>query len=78
MSLDYAQSPMWHYELGRGLRELREKGILIIGSGNIVHNLREADWTGKQTYLWALEFDQRIATDIENRNYDDILSFQSW
>ena len=43
LSLDARQSPAWHYELARELKALREHGVLIIGSGNIVHNLRRLD-----------------------------------
>jgi len=52
LSLDQRKQPALHYELGRELRGLRNKGVLIIGSGNIVHNLREMAW--KDTaYDWA-------------------------
>jgi 4,5-DOPA dioxygenase extradiol len=59
LSLDMRKDPASHYELGRELRELRKKGVLIIGSGNIVHNLREMVWEDT-AYDWALEFDARI------------------
>jgi 4,5-DOPA dioxygenase extradiol len=44
LSLDYKQSPQYHYELSQQLQKLREKGLLIIGSGNMVHNLGKVDW----------------------------------
>ncbi len=44
LSLDYSQSPQYHYELAKELAPLRNKGVLIIGSGNMVHNLRMVDW----------------------------------
>jgi 4,5-DOPA dioxygenase extradiol len=77
MSLDYSRSPNWHYEFGNKLKKLREQGILIIGSGNIVHNLRTIDWSNKEKYSWAIEFDSRIARDIEIANYSDICDFQN-
>jgi 4,5-DOPA dioxygenase extradiol len=57
LSLDYSQEPAVHYALGQKLRALRRKGVLIVGSGNIVHNLRLAVFRD-QAYDWAVEFDQ--------------------
>jgi 4,5-DOPA dioxygenase extradiol len=59
LSLDQRKQPVLHYELGRELRALRKKGVLIIGSGNIVHNLREMAWEDT-AYDWALEFDAKM------------------
>lgn len=49
----------FHYELGRELRALRNKGVLLLGSGNIVHNLQEIAWADT-AYDWALEFDTQM------------------
>ncbi len=78
MSLDYAKPLAWHFAFWKKLAGLRDQWILIIGSGNIVHNLRMIDWTGKNTYSWAQEFDTRVAQWIESKAYDDILDFESW
>ena len=78
MSLDYSRSPEWHYTFGKKLRNLRDQGILIIWSGNIVHNLRAIDWSGNEQYTWAIEFDSRISKAIEEGNYADIVDFQNW
>ncbi len=59
MSLDYSRTPQFHYDLARELEPLRRKGILIIGSGNMVHNLRLVAWDKFQLddygYDWAVE-----------------------
>ena len=60
LSLDYGIEPAAHYELGRELMPLRKEGVLILGSGNIVHNLGLAR-SEDQAYDWAIEFDERIA-----------------
>ena len=78
MSLDYSKTPEWHFNFGKKLQILREQGILIIASGNIVHNLREIDWSGEEKYDWAVEFDKRVADAIERKNYSELLDFQNW
>lgn len=82
MSLDYRASPEYLFHLGEQLAILREQGILIVASGNIVHNLSAIDWSGKAQYPWAVEFDSRIANGIESgknsKEYMDILEFRSW
>ncbi len=64
ISLDATKAPEYHYNLGKELRALRDRGVLIIGSGNIVHNLRMMRFDGKM-YDWAPEFDEKIKTFIE-------------
>jgi 4,5-DOPA dioxygenase extradiol len=59
LSLDQRKQPALHYELGQELRKLRRKGVLIIGSGNMVHNLREMAWEDT-AFDWALEFDAKM------------------
>ena len=75
LSIDYNQPPQFHYDLGKQLKTLREKGVLIIGSGNIVHNLSAIKMEGAP-YDWALEFDQKIATWIQEGNHQKIIDFQ--
>ena len=57
LSLDLNKPPQWHYEMAQQLKALRNKGVLIMGSGNIVHNLGRLQW-GEKAYDWAIEFDQ--------------------
>jgi len=59
LSLDRTQGPAFHYELGQELRPLRRKGVLIVGSGNAVHNLGILAWQDV-AYDWALEFDDKV------------------
>jgi 4,5-DOPA dioxygenase extradiol len=62
LSIDATQPASFHYEIGRRLAPLREEGILIIGSGNVVHNLHAYAW-GEPTvepYEWAVSFEQRV------------------
>lgn len=70
LSLDIAQPSEYHFELGRQLRELRRAGILVMGSGNIVHNLRMVDFrAGAPPYDWAVGFDAWVKERIEVRDY---------
>ena len=64
LSIDYQQSPQYHYELAKELGSLRKKGVLIIGSGNMVHNLRMVDWRrlneSDYGYDWAIEASEKM------------------
>jgi 4,5-DOPA dioxygenase extradiol len=74
LSLDQRKTPASHYELGRELRGLRKKGVLILGSGNIVHNLREMTWEDS-AYDWALEFDAQIKGLILSGDHEAIIRY---
>ncbi len=74
LSLDQRKPPALHYELGRELRGLRKKGVLIIGSGNIVHNLREMAWEDT-AYDWALEFDAQVKELILSGDHKAIIDY---
>jgi len=76
LSLDGAMPPDGHYsELAYPLLELREQGVLVIGSGNMVHNLGMIDWRGG-AYDWALSFDQRLKTWIEQGDHDALIHYE--
>jgi 4,5-DOPA dioxygenase extradiol len=68
LSLDLAKPPSEHFALAQELKPLREKGVLIVGSGNIVHNLM-ALVRGGQPYDWAEDFDARAAKAIKERDF---------
>jgi len=78
LSMDYSRAPHEHVALGRQLRGLREQGVLIVGSGNIVHNLRALQMGAapNQAYDWALEFDQLIAGYLQDGNAVALQDFQ--
>ena len=61
LSLDEAQPPSFHYEIGQRLASLRDDGILIVGSGNLVHNLHAYAWGRRvvDPYDWAVRFEQQ-------------------
>jgi 4,5-DOPA dioxygenase extradiol len=60
LSIDESQAASFHYEIGRQLAPLRDEGVLILGSGNLVHNLHTYSWGRhtQQAYDWAVEFEQ--------------------
>ena len=74
LSLDQGKDPACHYELGRELGKLRRKGVLILGSGNIVHNLREMEWADT-AYDWALEFDAQVKQWILTGDHKAIIDY---
>lgn len=70
LSLDRTKSMEFHFEIGEKLQFLREQGVMIMGSGNIVHNLREVSWNpGAKPHDWAIEFDEWVKNKIDNKNY---------
>lgn len=77
LSLVYNQPPSYHYAIGQQLSKLRDKGVLIIGSGNIVHNLGQIDWqnTGR-IFDWAAEFDSKFKDWMDKGDHASILNYQ--
>lgn len=76
LSIDYSKPPRYHFELARELKKLREKGVLIMGSGNLVHNLRLMANTD-QPYDWTVEFDAKMTAAIDERDFDRVVDFQN-
>ena len=79
MSLDYFQSPQYHYDLARELSPLRKKGVLIIGSGNMVHNLGMVAWdrlnTDEYGFGWALEAREKMKDYIVNGDHQPLINY---
>ena len=80
LSIDYTKSGQYHFELAQKLQSLRHKGVLIIGSGNIVHNLRLVDFRnfGKDNYGfdWAIEARETINNYLLDENFQPLIDFE--
>jgi 4,5-DOPA dioxygenase extradiol len=78
LSIDYTQAPDRHLELGRELMALRNKGVLIIGSGNMVHNLRMMNWHLQQSgFDWAEEANSLFKTHIFSGDYTPLTRYET-
>ena len=77
LSMDYNRPPEDHFALAKQLKPLRERGVLIVASGNIVHNLRQMQRgaAASQAYDWALEFDQTTGGHIQQGNLGALQNF---
>jgi 4,5-DOPA dioxygenase extradiol len=77
MSIDMTRPHEYHYELAKELALLRRRGVLIMGSGNIVHNLREIDFNPSATsFNWATDFDAQTTELIQNRNHNALIHYE--
>ncbi|HEY3370301.1 MAG TPA: 4,5-DOPA dioxygenase extradiol [Prolixibacteraceae bacterium] len=81
MSLDYYQAPQYHYDLAKELSALRKKGVLIIGSGNMVHNLGMVAWdklnADEYGYDWALEANEKMKKFILSGDHQQLINYKS-
>ena len=77
LSINATKPPEFHYEIGKKLSPLRKEGVLIIGSGNIVHNLSEYAWgnPGIKPYDWALRFENKIQELLLKRDADQMIEY---
>lgn len=81
MSMDYSKGPQYHYELGKQLAALRNKGVLIIGSGNMVHNLRMVAWDKMNEpeygFDWAIHANDKFKQLIQSGNHKELINYTS-
>ena len=79
LSIDYAREPQYHYDLARQLTTLRKKGVLIIGSGNMVHNLRMINWQKinepNYGFDWAIEMNSIFKEKIGNASHKELINY---
>lgn len=76
LSLDYIMSQKDHFELGKKLTYLREKGVLIIASGSIVHNLSFLNFDENMVYPWALDFNNHVKNLLIKKDFESILKLK--
>lgn len=80
LSINSTKSPEWHWALAKKLRPLRDEGILILGSGDIVHNLRAVSWQHMNTlgagYEWAFDFRDAINQAIKDQDHQTLIDFE--
>jgi len=81
LSIDYTKPPQYHYDLAKELYDLRKKGVLIIGSGNMVHNLRMVSWQHMNNpgfgYDWALKMNDTFKQLITDGDYKPLINYES-
>jgi 4,5-DOPA dioxygenase extradiol len=76
LSIDAMRAPAFHYQLGQQLALLRSEGVLILGSGNIVHNLRRIVWSDDATaYPWAAAFDAQVRDCVLRRDHGTLIDY---
>jgi len=79
LSIDYSKGPQYHYDLAKELYALRRKGVLIIGSGNLVHNLRMVAWDHlddkEYGYDWALDINNQFKHLISSREHKPLINY---
>lgn len=76
LGIDRSSSSQEHFQIGQEISSLREKGVLIFGSGNVVHNLSRINWTMAGGYSWAEEFDNYIKEKIMAKEYQDVVDYE--
>jgi 4,5-DOPA dioxygenase extradiol len=79
LGIDETQPPQYHYELGRRLAPLRDEGVLIVGSGNLVHNLHAYAWGRHpaQQFDWAVRFERQARAFLDAGNHDRLVDYET-
>jgi 4,5-DOPA dioxygenase extradiol len=81
LSIDYTKGPQYHYDLAKELHALRKKGVLIIGSGNMVHNLRMVAWDRlndpEYAYDWTIQMNDKFKELIQSGDHNPLINYTS-
>jgi len=79
LSIDWTKPPEFHYELGKMLAPLREDGVLIIGSGNLVHNLHAYSWSRHpvEPFDWAVRFEKRMKELLSDADDEPLINYMT-
>lgn len=81
LSIDYTKGPQYHYDLAKELNALRKKGVLVIGSGNMVHNLRMVAWDklndAEYGYDWAKNINEKFKSLIQEGDYNPLINYST-
>lgn len=77
LSIDGSKPPQWHYDFAKKLQPLRDEGVLIVASGNIVHNLRTMEWSDEaEPYDWATAFSGFIVDHVQSGDHGPIVAYE--
>ena len=79
LSIDETKDPIYHYELGTRLRPLRDEGVLVAGSGNLIHNLHAYAWGRHpaEPFDWALRFEKTARELLLARDFEPLIDYES-
>ncbi len=79
MSIDFTKSAQWHYDLANEISVLRNRGVLILGSGNMIHNLGMINWQNPELkFDWAEQFNDTLKSNIFSENHDALINYSSF
>ncbi|WP_445737498.1 4,5-DOPA-extradiol-dioxygenase [Mariniflexile sp.] len=78
LSIDHSQPTNYHFQLANSLKKMRKKGVLIIASGNIVHNLKVIDWNNvnAKPLDWAIEFDEIVKSKLNSQDFKALVNYE--
>jgi len=77
LSVDYDSDPEEHYRMGQEISSLRENGVMILGSGNVVHNLSRVRWDMDGGQPWAAEFDDYIKMNVMDGSHEAVIRYEN-